>query len=632
MMAHKNRFKTALSLGLVLALLTAFVYMLGGPPAAADTGPIQPLTRAPGQTLTAQQQRAQALALDSAPVQRYVEGARAEVFAILPFRDPFVPAYDACRDGSCYQVDIFDFEQQATITAIVHVASDQVLDAWLVPGSHPLIPPALYQRAVEIVQNDPDVAAALGYRPTAEQTRMMDPSDAADTLCTGGRLCAGATFMTDSGAVWVIVDLHEERVEKLWWEEKPYDLRSNQIDPRPEVAPEDCGVTIHVARDGWNLDYRTTPSDGLEVTSVTFNMGGIDQPVATRMKLLEWHARYPNGSGYPDYIGCSSGGGGFPIYPYGNTQIRDLYDQSNQYIGFVVVQDFRMSNWTSACNYRYDQHFEFYTDGRYRVKTGAYGRGCGNSQLSEATYRPVMRMDIGALGDPNDTFAIWNGSQWVDQAVEGWWLQSGPYTEEGYRYRVLDQSGFGYYIAPGQGQFDDYGTGDNAYMYLTLHRASEGDGDMGALPGAGCCNTNHEQGPHTWVNDENVLNQNIVLWYVPASTTITTWAVNNGYGLRQYCWTDGNISNHTTWPCFAGPMFVPNTAEVCSALDFDCSLGIDSSDIAAVASHWGCVAGDDPSCYDARYDVNGDLEIDVLDVMLSASRWGCSLGDACYQP
>ncbi len=626
MAERKNWLTVALTAGLAAVVLIAALALMTRPTAVADAGPIKPL-QPTERALTAQQQQAQRLALASASVQRYVQGARAEVFTILPLRDPFAPAYDVCNDGSCYQVDIFDFDQAATVTAIVHGEGNRVLDTWLTPASHPLITPALYQRAVEIIQNDPDVVAALGYRPTVEQTRLMDADDA-ETVCTAGRLCAGATFMTDSGAVWVLVDLHEERVARLWWEEKPYDLISNQIDPKPEVAPEDCGVTIHIDRDGWKMDYRTTPTDGLEVVNITKNIGGVDRPVATRLKLMEWHARYPSGSGYRDYIGCGGGaGGGFPIYSYGNTQVRDLYDQADAYIGFVVVQDFRMSNWTAACNYRYEQHFEFYTDGRYRVKSGAYGRGCGNSQLTEATYRPVIRMDVAVLGDDNDTFSIWNGSQWVDQAIEGWWLQSGPYTAEGYLYRVMDQSGFGYYIEPGQGQFNDLGTGDNAYTYLTLHRASEGDADFGALPDTGCCYTDHRQGPHYWVNGENVLNQNIVLWYVPASETVTTWMVNNGYGERQYCWTDNAT---TTWPCFSGPMFVPNTAEACSPLDFDCTFTIYSNDIAAVASRWGCSAEDD--CYAAQFDLNSDDQINIADVLISASHWGCSLGDACYRP
>lgn len=129
-----------------------------------------------------------------------------------------------------------------------------------------------------------------------------------------------------------------------------------------------------------------------------------------------------------------------------------------------------------------------------------------------------------------------------------------PYTAEGYRYRVTDQSGVGYYIEPGQGQFGDGGTGDNAYMYLTQHHASEGDSDMPLLPNTGCCNNNYMQGPQSYIDGESTTDQNIVLWYVPQSETITTWAVQNGYGDAQYCWTD-NTSNY--WPCFSGPMFVP---------------------------------------------------------------------------
>jgi hypothetical protein len=287
-----------------------------------------------------------------------------------------------------------------------------------------------------------------------------------------------------------------------------------------------------------------------------------------------------------------------------------------------------MSNWTADCNYRYEQHFEFYTDGRFRVKTGAYGRGCGNNQLSEATYRPVVRMDLAVFNDAGNTFSTWDGSQWVIRNTEGWWLQSAPYTAEGYLYKIVDEnSGFGYYMEPGQGQFDDFGTGDNAYTYLTLHRASEGDADTGAL--GTCCNTNHQQGPHNFVNDENVRNKNLVLWYVPASETITTWAVNNGFGRQQYCWTD---SASQYWPCYSGPMFTPNTAESCSPLDFDCSFNIDSSDLIALASHWNCVAGEPSACYEAGFDLDSDQDIDIRDVLLGAGHWGCVLGQSCYRP
>ena len=206
--------------------------------------------------------------------------------------------------------------------------------------------------------------------------------------------------------------------------------------------------------------------------------------------------------GYRDYTGCGGGGGGFPIYPYGVTQVRDLLDQANAIIGFAVVQDFRMSNWGASCNYRYEQHFQFFNDGRFRVVTVSYGQGCGNNQDQEATYRPLVRIDIAVKGDSNDTLALWDGAQWVDQTTEGWWLQSAPYTPEGYRYRVMDQSGSGYYIEPARGQYNDGGTGDNAWLYVTQHKVAEGDADMPAI--GQCCTGTYVQGPEQFINGEAV--------------------------------------------------------------------------------------------------------------------------------
>jgi hypothetical protein len=621
---NRSRIVVVLALSVLAAAFVAVAAITH--PALAQSQPIRALSTT-DQALTSEQQQAQSLAIASPVVRDYVGDSRGEVFQVFSFNDPYDPAYKACADGTCRQVDIFAFDQLATVTAIVHLGSDKVIDAWLVPNSHPLINPRLYNRAVEIIQNDPDVEAALGFVPSVEQIRLMDGENTT-TECKGARLCAGVPFFVDSGAVWVLVDLHDETIEKIWWAAKPYNVNSPQDNPIAERIPEDCGTTIHVAREGWNLDYRTTPTDALEITNLTFDVNGTPQQVATRLKLAQWHARYTPTGGFRDYTGCGGGGGGYAIYPYGNTQIRTLYDHLNNPIGFEVVQDFRMSNWGAHCNYRYEQHFEFYQDGRYRVKAGAYGQGCGDNMQEEATYRPVMVMDVAVDGDAGDTLSLWDGAQWVDQATEAWWLQSAPYTTEGYRYKIADQNGVGYYVEPGQGQFDDFGTGDNAYMYLTLHRASESDGDLPLLPGSSCCNSDYRQGPHSYTNGEAVANQNITLWYVPASATITTWMVNNGFGDRQYCWTE---NTSTTWPCYAGPMFVPTTQNQCSPLDFDCDFTIDAFDIAAVANHWGCVATGD-TCYESQYDLNSDLAIDIVDVLIDASRWGCQLGDACYVP
>ncbi len=599
----------------VLVVITLLLTIGSSLPAATASGPITPLDPAE-QAMTPAEATAQQLALTAPAVLQRIGSARAEVFEVFPFVGPYDPAYAACADGSCYQVDVYDFTHHATITAIVHNGSGKVLDVWQLDGTFPLINQRLFNRAIELIRSDADVAAALGFVPDASQIRLMDQNHM-DTQCDGSHLCAGATFYTDSGAIWVLVDLTEDKIAKIWWSDRPQDMKSALYNPKPEVAPEDCNTTIHVNRNGWNLDYRTTPTDSLEITNLTFDVNGQPQTVATRMKLIEWHAHYPGNWGYRDYTGCGGSGGGFPIYPYANTEVRNLPD------GFAVVQDFRMNNWGASCNYRYEQHFQFFNDGRFRVATAAYGQGCGDNQAEEATYRPVVRIDIAANGDTNDTLAVWNGSGWTDQTNEFWMLQSAPYTVDGYRYRVKDASGIGYYIEPGQGQFGDAGTGDNAYLYVTQHKASEGDADMPAI--GACCNASHVQGPDQYLNNESISNQNIVIWYVPQSETITTWRANQPPYPKQYCWTD-NVNN--TWPCFSGPMFVPTSLDQCSAFDFDCNFNVDANDITAVASHWGCVLGE--VCYEVRFDLNLDEVIDVRDVLIDAARWGCTIGQACY--
>ena len=549
-----GRHGTLAALVLTLSLLVSvLVVQHDRQSIAAQPGSILPLSPT-DQALTPGQLQAQALALADAQVQGAIAGHRAEVFGVYPMADPYPAMTAACADGACYQVNIYDYEANAAVLAIAQTGQGQVLDVFHLPGSHPLINARLYDLAVEIMRNDPEVIAALGlWQPAPEQIRVMEGNHF-DTICDGRHLCAGATFSLDSGTVWVLVDLTEEKVAKLWWSDRQQDAGAALS--YDERAPQDCGTTIHLDRDGWSLDYLTTPSDSLRVSNVWYNYNGVEsRQVASSIKLLEWHAHYPGNWGYVDYTGCGATGGGhgYHINPYGPTQVQNLYDpNTDAYVGFEVVQDFRMGNWGQFCNYRYEQHFQFYSDGRWRVVTGAYGRGCGNGTTSEATYRPIVRIDVAVNGDDGDSFSAWDGLGWPQLATEQWYLQGPPYTSEGYRYRVTDQSGDGFFIEPGQGQFDDAGTGDNAYLYVTQHHASEGEPDM---PSIGvCCNNNYQQGPHNYLNGESVAGQNLVLWYVPQSQAITTWQVINQGAPVQYCWTD-NVNS--TWPCFSGPMFVP---------------------------------------------------------------------------
>ena len=216
-------------------------------------------------------------------------------------------------------------------------------------------------------------------------------------------------------------------------------------------------------------------------------------------------------------------------------------------VGFELVQDFRMPYWGDFCNYRYEQHDQFYNDGRFRIVGESYGRGCSYNGI----YRPVMLIHMGLGGAGRDSFAIWDGSAWQPQAVEGWWSQAAPYTAHGFKWRVTDQGGRGYYIEPGQGQFGDGGRGDYAFIYATRHHAAEGDTDLGAI--GFCCNDDYQQGPEQFLNGESIAGQDLVLWYVAQMQT----QVADG---SNYCWTVQTDPTVETYPCAAGPMFVPRLA------------------------------------------------------------------------
>ncbi|MCB8944289.1 MAG: PKD domain-containing protein [Ardenticatenaceae bacterium] len=491
--------------------------------------------------LTPEQILAQDLALANAEVQRYTFGRRSEVFGVHQIlADEYTKKSSACATADCRQVEIYNFDDNAAITAIVNVDTSEVLDVLYLPHMHPGINKRLNDLALEIALNAPEVIEILGYQPEAADMAPVE-ANSLGTSCDLGHLCAAPTFELGDRVLWAIVDLTDEKLAGIDW---------TNIDPTGSstyFAPDGCPISGNVNRDGWTLDYAVTGNDGLRVYNIAYN--GTD--VATSIKTVEWHADYGS-SGYVDATGCSPSGG-FPIYPYGDAQVLDLLDDQNNVIGFEVVQDFRMGNWGNSCNYRYEQRMRFYNDGRFRPVSGAYGKGCGTNAL----YRPVTRIDIAVSGDANDSFARWDGAQWADVTTENYFV---PYTEtghgpheidaNGYSWRVSDSvAGVGYYMVQDVGQYDgDNGHGDDPFVYAVLHHTNEGDTDLGAI--GSCCNDNHQQGPHTFINGENIQDVNLVLWYVPQSLT-------DASSPDYYCWTLQGEPNPVTYPCFSGPMFVP---------------------------------------------------------------------------
>ncbi len=489
------------------------------------------------------QQLAQDLALSDPEVQSLTLGHPSEVFGVQAVGGHFTPESQACAEHECWQVEIYNFDENATVTAIVDVEDEVVLDVLYLPGAHPGINKRLADLAIEIALNHPDVIEALGFQPAAADVDMA-PVDAGlkGTACSEGHLCVAPTFNLGDRVLWAVVDLTEARLAGTAWTVVWPDVPENAV----AFTPEGCPAPGALSRDGWSLSHEVTVSDGLRVYGVSYN----GEPVVTSIKLVEWHVDYgPPGSGFEDTTGCGPGGGGFPISPFGETQVFDLLDGAGDVVGFEVVQDFRMNLWGNACNYRYDQHIQFFKDGRFRVVSGAYGKGCGTNAL----YRPVFRIDIAVNGDSGDSYARWDGSGWEAVSGEQYFTPyadgvHGPheFTPEGINAQVQDQDGKRYYIEIGQGHFGDGGRGDDPFLYVTQHNAAEGDADLPVI--GDCCLDDERQGPDAYVDGENVAQENLVLWYVPQMLT-------DGNPPDYYCWTVSGEPDPETYPCFSGPMF-----------------------------------------------------------------------------
>jgi hypothetical protein len=527
------------------ALLFAMVLVVGGQlsttGSARGKAPAAPLSDG----LTPEQQLAQDLALSDSAVQAFTVGRRSEVFGVGLVRNHYTQAASECAAADCRLVHIYNWDENVAISAIVNIDSRMVVDVLRQPGVHPGINQRLVERAREIALADATLPGLLGFQPTAADLEMPMEGDAPGTSCDGLHICYAYTFDQNDRMLWVWVDLTTETVAGYRW--TTVNPGENYLYTDTSLPIGGCPAGGTVNRDGWTMNHEVTGSDGLRVYSIKYN----GEDVATSIKLAEWHADYGS-TGYLDATGCS-GGGGFPIYPYGNTLVLDLLDDQSQVIGFEIVQDFRMGSWGNSCNYRYEQRIQFFPDGRFRTVSGAYGKGCGTN----AIYRPLVRVDIAVDGDASDTFSMWDDGQWVDQATELYRTpyagSNGPHEFDGsgYAWRIMDQAGDGFYMEPSQlDTFGDGSRGDDNFIYVALHKPAEGDSDLGAV--GSCCNDTHIQGPNNYINGEAINNTNIVIWYVPQMVTDASDG-GNGY----YCWTLQGEPNPVTYPCFTGPMFVP---------------------------------------------------------------------------
>jgi hypothetical protein len=414
-----------------------------------------------------------------------------------------------------------------------------------------IVPRHLLDLAAQIALAAPEVRAELGLPP--DQQMIQQPQMKVQfqaTVCERSRhLCTAPIFVWGERALWVIVDLVDYTIVGLRWTDLGVSSRRPVTEQRLQddvVTAQYCDRATDVRRDGWSLRYLLTSTDGLRIEDVRFN----DRPVLRSAKLVDVHISYSQqeGFGYSDALGCPAFSAA-AVVAWDGPQIESIRS-ANGVDGFALVQRFRSEFWPTPCNYAYRQRYEFYQDGSFRIVFVSEGRGCGNDGM----YRPVMRI---ALSEDRYTFAEWTGAGWRDWTTEGWQVQrdTTAYTPEGYQYRVTNASRHGWYIAPGRGQFNDGGRGDNAYLYAVRGdvERDEGESDLPTL--GDCCNTDERQGPERFLSPpESLEYEPLVIWYVPQLKNSDTPGA-------EYCWADSILQDGVfvprVWPCAAGPLFVP---------------------------------------------------------------------------
>ncbi|MBU1669060.1 hypothetical protein KKC13_11630 [bacterium] len=484
-----------------------------------------------------------------------------------------------CATHRCYQAEKYNFVTNATTRAIVDVDDKRVLEVKNYANMQPDISLRLKHIAQAIALNAPEVAKELKHKARREDMSMANVRGALqESPCQNSEhLCVAPTFSDHKKeqALWAIVDLTELTLAAAKWAglgktTTPACISERSLQNR-YIMKNFCEKDSYHEQNGWELTYRMTGSDGLEIIDVSFK----GKAVLKSAKIVDWHVAYEGKGevddsgdiqmagrrvefvkaeegkfffGYNDAMGCPMFSTSV-VLPFNGPLMRPLYDENRKKVGFYLTQDYRNPKWPMACNYRYENRFEFFDDGSFRVVGVNKGRGCGE----EAIYRPVMRVDM-ALGEKEE-FYKYDGS-WNKWFTEQSDFQKDAilYENDKYLYKITDENGIkGYYIEPNRGQFNDQSRGDNATVFVSKYKEDEGEQDLLTL--GSCCNL-AEDGAERYIStNESIDGENLVIWYVPRIR-------NDAREGHEYCWADtvigedGNIEVRT-FPCVVGPKFVP---------------------------------------------------------------------------
>ncbi|MBL0145594.1 MAG: hypothetical protein IPP48_07380 [Chitinophagaceae bacterium] len=440
---------------------------------------------------------------------------RNEIFGVYPARESDLANVKvACNLPTTFRVEMYNYALNSTSVAIVDVQQKKTIHRFYLRQMQPDISKTLKDLAVKIALESPEVQQALGFKPTEKDALMANTKTSLNrSRCERSKhLCVAPTFVKDGKALWAIIDLTDHRLVGIRWTKvgdmgKKVPLVTEKRLQDDKITSCYCEVEQPLKKNGWDMKYMLTSSDGLQISNVSFN----GKKILRNAKLVDWHVSYSgtDGFGYSDAVGCPYFSQS-AVVAWDIPKVIKLKDDANNEIGFVLEQTFRSEGWPTPCNYNYNQRYEFYNDGRFRIAAASLGRGCGN----DGTYRPVFR--IAFEGDKNNFYENQNSS-WQPWQKEKWQLQNSQtnYTAEGYQYKITDGAS-GFYLTPGNGQFKDGGKNDNSYVYVTKNVPGREEGESDLVTIGPCCNTDYKQGPEKFIEPdaEDIQNASLIVWYV----------------------------------------------------------------------------------------------------------------------
>ncbi len=492
--------------------------------------------------------------------------------AIISVLDP--TSQKTCKLNQCYTAEKYNFVTNTTTRAIVDSDDNKMLSVKRFANMQPDISLRLTRIAQAIAINSHEVKSELNSTPTKLDISMANVRGALqESPCENSKhLCVAPTFSDHEKeqALWAVVDLTELKLVAAKWAglgktTTPACISERSLQNRL-IMEKYCQKETYIKKNKWEMVYRLTGSDGLEIREVSFK----GTPILTSAKTVDWHVAYKQKGaanidtsmdtiiagrrveysvddnnnylfGYNDAMGCPMFSTSV-VLPFNAPQIEDLLDGS----GFSITQDFRNPKWPMACNYRYENRYEFYDDGSFRVLAINKGRGCGD----DAIYRPLMRIDM-AIAEEENFYE--NNGEW--QLWETEKSKRVTATDNIYPFKITarNNASNGFYIEPNYGQFNDNSRGDNATLFTTRYNEKEGNQDLLTL--GSCCDLSRDGVERYTEDKEKISGENIVLWYVPR--------IQNDAGKgHEYCWADTVVATNgnlevKVWPCIVGPKFIP---------------------------------------------------------------------------